>query len=280
VSTLFDDSGLGVGLERDARFGSPIDDDLRTLGDLIGRIDALRTPDQIVRDPAMDRVRTLASEILRAMDDRGRSGPDPVPVDRDTLIDACRQLEIFRLSFDRLGSAYHDDPEGLRDATEAFITDWQIFHRLAHASSLLFEALEQGLSDEEREDLYFLFEMVPNWRHSSPKPPLALPPLPNHVRESWDEGYWEALRRQYAGLYEDLESILSRHDPDRDFVNLDGYNPEVATIIPKVVNATSRREVEQVLLDEFDGWFGPETEEAFESVAAEVFEAVLRYRSA
>ena len=95
----------------------------------------------------------------------------------------------------------------------------------------------------------------------------------------------EALRRKYAGLYEEVESILFRHDPvGINFEdNTDEYAPEVSTILPKVVRATSRDEVQQVVRDEFERWFGPSTtfrEETFEPIAAEVFEAVLKHRSA
>jgi hypothetical protein len=94
----------------------------------------------------------------------------------------------------------------------------------------------------------------------------------------------KALRRKYAGLYEEVESILFRHDPASvNFeVNTDEYDPEVETILPKVVRATSRDEVEQVVRDEIQRWFGLDTplrQETFEPIAAEGFEAVLRYRS-
>jgi hypothetical protein len=93
-----------------------------------------------------------------------------------------------------------------------------------------------------------------------------------------------ALRRQYAGLYEEVESILFRHDPvGINFEeNADEYDPEVSAILPKILSAQSPDEVQQIVRDEFEHWFGPDTtfrEESFEPIGAEVFEAVLRYRA-
>ena len=102
---------------------------------------------------------------------------DPVPVGRGALIEAHRQLDVVVVSLDRLGSAYHDDPERLRDATDAFIRTWHVFQRLAFARRLLSEALDQGLSEEESLELDDLLQM-PHWTESAPTPPPGLPPPP------------------------------------------------------------------------------------------------------
>jgi hypothetical protein len=94
----------------------------------------------------------------------------------------------------------------------------------------------------------------------------------------------KAVRRKYAGLYEEVEAILFRHDPiGINFeVNTDEYDPEVSTILPRAVRATSQDEVRQIIREEFEHWFGPTTvrEESFEPIAAEVYEAVMNYRPA
>jgi hypothetical protein len=94
----------------------------------------------------------------------------------------------------------------------------------------------------------------------------------------------KALRREYAGLYEQVEAILFRHDPAGiNFgENRDEYDPEVSTILPRVVRATSHDEVQQIVREEFEHWFGSDSimrEESFEVIAAEVFEAVVSHRS-
>lgn len=72
VSRLYDDSGLDLALERDQPiFGTTIDADLQALGDLIARMDSSRSPDEIVGDPVMSRVRDRATAILQALDEGG-----------------------------------------------------------------------------------------------------------------------------------------------------------------------------------------------------------------
>jgi hypothetical protein len=75
VEQLFGDSGLSLALDRSQQvFGPGVDSDLRTLNDLVGRIEARRSPEDIIRDPAMLRVRQVAKQVLRALDDSPRSG--------------------------------------------------------------------------------------------------------------------------------------------------------------------------------------------------------------
>jgi hypothetical protein len=94
----------------------------------------------------------------------------------------------------------------------------------------------------------------------------------------------EVLRRQFGALYEEVQSIVFRHDPvGINFeVNPDEYDPEVSAIVPKVVHAQSPDEVQQIVREEFEHWFGPGQafrEESFEPIATQVFAAVLRYRA-
>jgi hypothetical protein len=63
---LFDDSGLGDALDRDALvYTSAVDQELRALRVALRRIDDQRPPEAIIGDPAMDRVRTTAVAVLR-----------------------------------------------------------------------------------------------------------------------------------------------------------------------------------------------------------------------
>jgi hypothetical protein len=65
VARLFDDSGLDIVLERgQVVFGHDVDARLTALGDLVQQVDAYRSPDQVIDDPAMERVRVAAAAIL------------------------------------------------------------------------------------------------------------------------------------------------------------------------------------------------------------------------
>ena len=65
---LFDDSNLGMALDRDqVVFDEPIDRELRSLRAALRRIDDARPPDEIVDDPALKDVRTRAADVLRSL---------------------------------------------------------------------------------------------------------------------------------------------------------------------------------------------------------------------
>lgn len=65
---LFDDSGLGDALERNSTgFGEQIDRQLVLLGTLLRRIDSRRVPQEIIADPLMSRIRSLAADALQAL---------------------------------------------------------------------------------------------------------------------------------------------------------------------------------------------------------------------
>jgi hypothetical protein len=69
VCGLYDDSGLGDALERGEEvFGSAIDADLRSLGNLLSRIDGALDPSATIADPKMRAVREQAAAILRALE--------------------------------------------------------------------------------------------------------------------------------------------------------------------------------------------------------------------
>lgn len=72
VATLLDDSGLSV--ELDARgpvFDARIDAELQSLRLALARIDTHRSPDALVADPEMSRVRVQAAGILRELTGSG-----------------------------------------------------------------------------------------------------------------------------------------------------------------------------------------------------------------
>ena len=66
------------------------------------------------------------------------------------------------------------------------------------------------------------------------------------------------LEAQYPRLFEDLRQCLFKHDPMGINLetNTDEYDPEVATIIPRLPSCTSREDVLNVVHDELVRWFG------------------------
>ncbi|MEA2164986.1 MAG: hypothetical protein QOK37_3113 [Thermoanaerobaculia bacterium] len=92
------------------------------------------------------------------------------------------------------------------------------------------------------------------------------------------------LKIKYAALFASFAEILFRLDPAGiNFeVNPDEYEPEVGTILPRVIDVTSAEEIVPVLREEFFRWFGgikrPGIE--YEEMAAELFEAIQRQRRA
>jgi hypothetical protein len=69
VERLYDDSGLELALDADEPvFGTAIDDQLRELGNLVGKIDADQSPEELIASPRMRMARERAGAILSAID--------------------------------------------------------------------------------------------------------------------------------------------------------------------------------------------------------------------
>lgn len=70
VSRLYDDSGLEQALCADQSvFGLAIDHELETLGELVAKVDSSQAPDATIADPRMQRIRSQAAAVLRALED-------------------------------------------------------------------------------------------------------------------------------------------------------------------------------------------------------------------
>jgi hypothetical protein len=92
------------------------------------------------------------------------------------------------------------------------------------------------------------------------------------------------LKQQYGALFEDLSALLYHLDPMglNYEVNPDEYEPEVGTILPRVLELESAAQVEAVIREEFDLWFGSGTaiEDAmYDELACEVLAVLNQYRS-
>jgi hypothetical protein len=82
------------------------------------------------------------------------------------------------------------------------------------------------------------------------------------------------LKAEYRWLFNDVAAILFRHDPvGINFeTNQDEYEPEVGTILPRLLTCHSAVDVRRVVCEEFARWFDAETaspEERFTAIAAE-----------
>jgi hypothetical protein len=91
------------------------------------------------------------------------------------------------------------------------------------------------------------------------------------------------LKRQYAGLYQDVARILCRHDPLCVSLELStsGYDEEVDAILPRLSGAASAADVETILHDVCSRCMAPGQAGAahLPEIAAEIWEAYQRHRS-
>ncbi len=100
----------------------------------------------------------------------------------------------------------------------------------------------------------------------------------------------DLLKTEWSGLYEEVASILCRHDPVGiclPDVNPDEYEPEVDTILPRLQDAVSVEDVRRIIYEEFLRWFssrrdtGPSAwtckfvgpEDRYDEIASEIWEA-------
>ena len=68
------------------------------------------------------------------------------------------------------------------------------------------------------------------------------------------------LKTEYGHLFDSVAEILFRHDPiGINFEdNLDEYEPEVRTILPRLRTCLSGEDVATVVHEEFQRWFDPD----------------------
>lgn len=88
----------------------------------------------------------------------------------------------------------------------------------------------------------------------------------------------QRLRHEYGELYDEVLEILFRNDPiGISFeINSDEYEPEVGTILPRLKEACSSEDVQNIIHQEFVRWFddyiaGPM--EKYATIAQEVWNA-------
>lgn len=92
------------------------------------------------------------------------------------------------------------------------------------------------------------------------------------------------LKQQYAGLFDDLAAFLFEQDPAgiNYEINPDEYEPEVGTILPRVLGAESPADIIPILREEFERWFGSGNgieNATYDDLAEGIFTIIDRYRS-
>jgi hypothetical protein len=94
-------------------------------------------------------------------------------------------------------------------------------------------------------------------------------------KEEIDEEH-RRLRAEYGTLFADITAILFRHDPiGLDFEdNIDEYDCEARTILPRLKTCHSAEDVLTVVHEEFERWFEPDIagrRERYVSIANDVW---------
>ena len=76
---------------------------------------------------------------------------------------ACRDLNVLVVSFDRLGSAFYDDLQGLAIEKDRFLREVHAFRMLARMRSVLCKAYESGMTKVEIQHWYDWLEKAKKW---------------------------------------------------------------------------------------------------------------------
>jgi hypothetical protein len=92
------------------------------------------------------------------------------------------------------------------------------------------------------------------------------------------------LKGEYKKLFEEASALLFRHNPiGLDFeTNIDEYDPEVGTVLPRLSNCGSPEDVQRVLHEEFTRWFSPADAgppERYRGAAVDLWELWQRHQS-
>jgi hypothetical protein len=84
------------------------------------------------------------------------------------------------------------------------------------------------------------------------------PTLGHATRNGFLSSKVAALKREYGSLFASISEALFKADPAHlnYEVNTDEYDPESATIIPRLSSARSAEDVETILKEELSRWFG------------------------
>lgn len=92
------------------------------------------------------------------------------------------------------------------------------------------------------------------------------------------------LRVEYGFLFNSVAALLFRHDPIGiafDNENIDEYEPEAGTILPRLRRCESPADALRAIHEEFVRWFGADTAgpvERYEDIASEIWQLWQAHR--
>lgn len=104
------------------------------------------------------------------MDEQKERQKDVVCYPRKDIIAVLEILNQIVVSFDRIGSSYHDDPDGLMRATDSFIDNWDISSKLSHTRTLLSDAFSDEVGADDMDELERELQDVEYWSLDHQKP--------------------------------------------------------------------------------------------------------------
>ena len=93
------------------------------------------------------------------------------------------------------------------------------------------------------------------------------------------------IKALYRELYTEVEEILFRNDPmGINFEdNTDEYDPEVDTILPRLKQAKSEKDVQDIVYEEFVRWFedsaGNKNHERYKNSAKEIWGVWVKFNN-
>lgn len=92
------------------------------------------------------------------------------------------------------------------------------------------------------------------------------------------------LKDTYKQLYDEVAAILFRHDPIglNAGDNLDEYEPETRTILPRLKEANSETDVHEIIYEEFLRWFsasivGHKNSQPYKAAAKEIWAGWIKF---
>lgn len=93
---------------------------------------------------------------------------------------------------------------------------------------------------------------------------------------------YKRLRSEYGELYDEILQILFRNDPiGINFeINTDEYEPEVSTILPRLMEARSVEDLHKIIHQEFVRWFGADiagSKAKYTKIAQNVWDAYKKH---
>ena len=111
---------------------------------------------------------------------------------------------------------------------------------------------------------------------------VAKPQLKLSKRAKQARKQLPAVKAEFGPLFQEVSAILFRHDPmhiNAGF-NSDEYDPEVGTILPRLKDCRSARDVQKVVYEEFEQWFGiPGEREKYRLASLEIWSAWQRFEN-